>query len=73
MASVVDSSEAIEAPLCRVALSTVFMVMSPEQVERYCAKHKGVLALLITEQGPDGCGPKEHILRFGRWEEAEPV
>ncbi len=41
------------------ALSTAFMVMSPDEVERYCASHAGILALLVQE--------RKGVLRFGQW------
>lgn len=48
------------------ALSTAFMVMQPEEIEEYCRVHPEVLAMVILEAEE---GPKEKILRFGRWAE----
>ena len=51
------------------ALSTAFMVMSPEEIRQYCARHPEVLALVIVqdEQRDDG----ERVLSFGPWQGAE--
>lgn len=50
------------------ALSTAFMVMSPDEVEQYCSNHPDTLALIVTEQ--HGKEPqKEKILHFGPWKE----
>lgn len=52
------------------ALSTAFMVMSPEQVKQYCLRHPDVLAMLVTEtQGKEG--QKDKIMHFGAWKEDE--
>ena len=48
------------------ALSTAFMVMSPHQVNRYCLRHSGTLAMLVMV----GLGvepQKDKILRYGPW------
>ncbi len=47
------------------ALSTAFMVMSPNEIEQYCGRHPQVQALVILpeEKQPQ----REKILRFGRW------
>ncbi len=54
------------------ALSTAFMVMSPDQIEKYCQRHPDISAMIIlqdestkTSQGP--------ILRFGPWETDNPL
>ncbi len=48
------------------ALSTAFMVMTPDEVEKYCLRHPDVLAMIILEDG--GKDPqKDKILRFGPW------
>ncbi|GAI19195.1 unnamed protein product, partial [marine sediment metagenome] len=50
------------------ALSTAFMVMSPEQINKYCLNHSDVLAMIVTgERSAER--QKEKILRFGPWEE----
>ncbi len=41
------------------ALSTAFLVMAPEQVERYCARHPGTSGMLLREDG--------EVWRFGSW------
>jgi len=47
------------------ALSTAFIVMSSDEVEKYCLSHRDVLAMLVTEEE----GKEERILRFGHWKE----
>jgi thiamine biosynthesis lipoprotein len=49
------------------ALSTAFMIMSPEEIEKICRSHPDVLALIMLEDGVK----KEKILRFGPWEDIE--
>ena len=49
------------------ALSTAFMIMSPDEIRKYCLSHPDVLALIMLE----GEGEKEKILRFGSWKEIE--
>jgi thiamine biosynthesis lipoprotein len=50
------------------ALSTAFMVMSLNQVKRYCASHPDVRAMVITkEQGEEI--QKDKILHYGLWKE----
>ena len=48
------------------ALSTAFMVMSPEQVKQYCASHSDVLAMIITGEH-SAEAQKEKVLRYGHW------
>jgi len=50
------------------ALSTSFMVMSPDEIEQYCKYHPQVQALVIMQEGK-----KEKILRFGQWETLEQI
>jgi thiamine biosynthesis lipoprotein len=47
------------------ALSTAFMVMSPEQIEQYCSKHPDITGMIML-QGPENEPAKGKILRFGR-------
>ena len=48
------------------ALSTAFMVMSPDEVKQYCTNHPNVSAMaVIQEQGKN----KGKILRCGCWKE----
>jgi thiamine biosynthesis lipoprotein len=51
------------APMAGVAdaLSTAFMVMRPEQIERYCREHQHVSAIIVAKEGA--------IQRFGIWEQ----
>jgi thiamine biosynthesis lipoprotein len=43
------------------ALSTAFMVMRPEEIERYCRKRPDVSAMIIRK------GTENEVLRFGDW------
>ncbi len=49
------------------ALSTAFMVMTPEQVNQYCQGHPDVAAMIIVG-GPDTKTQNKRICRYGRWE-----
>ena len=49
------------------ALSTAFMIMSPDEIRQYCLSHADVLALVMLEDERE----KEKILRFGQWKEIE--
>jgi len=49
------------------ALSTAFMVMSPAEVERYCARHPDTLAMIVVE-AEEGEKQAVRVLRFGNWE-----
>jgi len=49
------------------ALSTAFMVMSPDQVKQYCLSHQEVQALIILAGRK---AQKDKILRFGLWKES---
>jgi thiamine biosynthesis lipoprotein len=52
------------------ALSTAFMVMSPDEIRQYCSRHPDVSAMIMPEgRGEDA--PKDKILHFGRWKETE--
>ncbi len=48
------------------ALSTAFMIMSQDEIERYCSEHPDALAMIIIENGHKE-GRKENIRRFGAW------
>lgn len=48
------------------ALSTAFLVMTPRDVERYCAKHPETLAMVAGTDGHPNS--QEAVVRFGRWE-----
>ena len=54
------------------ALSTAFMVMTPQQVRDYCTSHSEVRALLIVP-GDRASGTAEQILSAGAWREGELV
>jgi len=49
------------------ALSTAFMIMSPDEIKQYCGKHPKTLAMVIVDEGHEK-QPEEKILRFGPWE-----
>jgi len=49
------------------ALSTAFMIMSPDEIKQYCSLHPNTLAMVIVDN-QDQSTPKETILRFGAWE-----
>jgi len=47
------------------ALSTAFMVMTPDEINNYCLKNPGTMALLVIE-GMKGATGSEQVLRFGQ-------
>jgi FAD:protein FMN transferase len=47
------------------ALSTAFMIMDPDEIERYCSLHLDTLAMVILQEQD-----KETILHFGCWQES---
>ncbi len=53
------------------ALSTSFMVMSPDEIEQYCSGHPQVQALVILpeEKQPQ----REKILHFGQWKNLKQI
>jgi thiamine biosynthesis lipoprotein len=52
------------------ALSTSFMIMSPDEVKLYCSRHKDISAMLVMSQwGKEP--PQEKILTFGSWKKGE--
>lgn len=59
------------APCAAVAdaLSTAFMVMSPDEVRQYCLNHSDTLAMLVTDGR--GTGAKSNVLHFGPWKDRE--
>jgi len=48
------------------ALSTAFMVMSPDQIKKYCLSHPDTLAMVVAEDHA-GEVQKDKILRYGLW------
>lgn len=50
------------------ALSTAFMVMKPEEIERYCGKKPEVCAMIVIRQ-KKGQPIEDKVLRYGRWKE----
>jgi len=53
------------------ALSTAFMVMTPDEVKEYCLNHPDTLAMIVLEDRDEET-QKERILRFGPWKNSEP-
>ncbi|MCX5645635.1 MAG: FAD:protein FMN transferase [Phycisphaerae bacterium] len=53
------------------AVSTAFMVMTPEEVRDFCADHPQVRALLIMQGDKTGSG--ERIVPAGEWKQGELV
>jgi len=51
------------------ALSTAFMIMTPDQVEKYCAAHPGIRALLIVPTADQ----TQRIITAGPWKPQELV
>ena len=48
------------------ALSTAFMVMSPQEIKHYCSRHPDVLGMVVLQDG-DKEIKKDKILLFGPW------
>jgi thiamine biosynthesis lipoprotein len=48
------------------ALSTAFIVMSPDEVRQYCLSHSDTLAMVIAAEQDTGVG-KDKTLRCGPW------
>jgi len=46
------------------ALSTAFMVMSPDEIRKYCSRHPDMAAMIMLESR-DEDAPKDKILHFG--------
>ena len=52
------------------ALSTAFMIMSPDEIERYCLHHSEIAAILMLQESDQGT-QKHKILHFGPWKAGE--
>lgn len=52
------------------ALSTAFMVMSPEQIKQYCERHSDVLAMIIVHEESKK-KQEDKILHFGQWKKSD--
>jgi len=52
------------------ALSTAFMIMSPEEIERYCSHHSQTAAMIMLQES-DQVTQKHKILHFGPWKAGE--
>jgi thiamine biosynthesis lipoprotein len=49
------------------ALSTAFMIMSPDEIKQFCSRRPNALAMIILQE-PDEKTQKETILQFGPWD-----
>jgi thiamine biosynthesis lipoprotein len=52
------------------ALSTAFMIMSPDEIERYCSLHSEIAAMIMLQESDQG-EQKYKILHFGPWKTDE--
>jgi thiamine biosynthesis lipoprotein len=52
------------------ALSTAFMIMSPDEIERHCSRHSKIAAMIMLQESEQGT-QKHKILHFGPWESGE--
>lgn len=52
------------------ALSTAFMIMSPDRIKSYCKSHPDTSGMLILRQQGDS-GAQERIIQFGSWKDTE--
>ena len=52
------------------ALSTAFMIMSPDEIERYCSHHSEIAAMVMLQK-PDQGTQKHKKLHFGSWKTDE--
>jgi thiamine biosynthesis lipoprotein len=52
------------------ALSTAFMVMEPNEIERYCSKKPDVCVMIVIRD-KEGQNTKDTILKYGQWQEEE--
>ncbi|MHC4623308.1 MAG: FAD:protein FMN transferase [Planctomycetota bacterium] len=50
------------------ALSTAFMIMTPNEVSDYCLHHPDTLAMIVIEEAGEQA-QQEKILRYGHWKE----
>lgn len=50
------------------ALSTAFIIMSPDEIEQYCSLHPNIRAMVILQE-PDKMTQKGKVLHFGPWKE----
>lgn len=49
------------------ALSTAFMIMGVDEIDKYCSSHPDTLAMVIIDKQNEKRS-KQQILRFGQWE-----
>jgi len=54
------------------ALSTAFMVMSPNEIEQYCLSHPDTLAVVVVKE-QEAKAQKDNILHLGPWEKDELI
>ena len=53
------------------ALSTAFMVMTADEVKKYCSNHPDTLAMIVLENRGEEA-QKDRILQFGTWKNSKP-
>ncbi|MHC4616973.1 MAG: FAD:protein FMN transferase [Planctomycetota bacterium] len=54
------------------ALSTAFMVMSPDEINHYCLHHPDTLAMIVMEEAGEETG-QEKVLHYGPWKENDSL
>jgi hypothetical protein len=47
------------------------MVMTPDEVKKYCSNHPDILAMIVLEERGEEA-QKERIVHFGPWKNSEP-
>ena len=52
------------------ALSTAFMVMSPDEINQYCSRDPNVLAMIVVHEESKK-KQKDKILHFGQWKKSD--
>jgi len=52
------------------ALSTAFMVLSPDEINQYCSRHPDVLAMIVVHEESKE-EQKDRILHFGQWKKTD--
>jgi uncharacterized protein (TIGR03663 family) len=52
------------------ALSTAFMVLSPDEINQYCSRHPDVLAMIVVHEESKK-EQRDRILHFGQWKRTD--
>ena len=52
------------------ALSTAFMIMTPDEIKNYCLQHQDVRAMIVLDDSEEE-SEKDKILRYGLWDDDE--